>query len=100
MAKIQSKAAIVQKLLSRGKGASLIEIGKATGWQPHSCRAFLTGVRKTDTLVKEQRADSGVAYRLIGTPRTPAGEGTEPIKDPVDPNTNVEETTAAEAASQ
>lgn len=41
-----TKSAIVVKLLSRTKGATLSEVAKATGWQPHSCRAFLTGLRK------------------------------------------------------
>lgn len=41
-----TKSSAVIKLLSRTKGATLAEIGTATGWQPHSCRAFLTGLRK------------------------------------------------------
>jgi hypothetical protein len=43
-----SKSATVQKLLSRGKGATLAEIMTATHWRPHSCRAFLTGLRKRE----------------------------------------------------
>lgn len=99
MAKPQSKAALVRKLLSRGKGATHIEIGKATGWQPHSCRAFLTGVRKTDTVIKEQRADSAVAYRLISTPQTPIAEGTEPIER-AESAKAVQKSAGAEATSQ
>ena len=38
-----TKAAIVTKLLSRPRGASLGDITAATGWQAHSVRAFLTG---------------------------------------------------------
>ena len=41
-----TKTAIVLKLLSRAKGATLAEIMEATAWQPHSTRAFLTGLRK------------------------------------------------------
>ncbi len=37
---------------------------KSTGWKEHSCRAFLTGVRKTSKLLKEQRSDGKTAYRI------------------------------------
>lgn len=60
-----TKSAIVTKLLVRTKGATLPEIASVTNWQPHSCRAFLTGLRKQGkTLVKEQRTDGVVAYRI------------------------------------
>jgi hypothetical protein len=41
---------------------------KSTGWKEHSCRAFLTGVRKTSKLVKEQRPDGKTAYRIEAAP--------------------------------
>jgi|SRR6478672_7101067 len=50
-----SKSVTVTKMLSRGIGATVAEIMKSTGWKEHSCRAFLTGVRKTSKLLKEQR---------------------------------------------
>ena len=38
----------------------------ATGWQPHSTRAFLTGLRKKgNNLIKEQRPDGSTAYRIV-----------------------------------
>ena len=61
-----TKAARVKKLLSRGKGATLGEISRATEWQPHSVRSFLSGLRKTGAdLVKEQRGSGVTAYRII-----------------------------------
>jgi hypothetical protein len=66
--KKQSKSATVTKLLSRGTGATLAEIMKSTGWKEHSCRAFLTGVRKGSKLTKEQRADGKTAYRIEAAP--------------------------------
>ena len=61
----KTKAATVGRMLRRDKGATLAEIEKATGWQPHSCRAFLSGVRKTGaTVAKEERADGKTAYRI------------------------------------
>ncbi len=72
--KAATKAAMVTKILSREKGATLLEMGKATGWQPHSCRAFLTGLRKKARIVKEQRGDGKLAYRIepVSADLTPA----------------------------
>ncbi len=67
--KTQSKAAIVIALLNRGKGASIDEICKATKWQKHSARAFLTGLRKKGlVIIREQRGEEGTAYRIAQTP--------------------------------
>lgn len=66
--KRQSKSASVTKMLSRGNGATIAEIMKSTGWKEHSCRAFLTGVRKTSKLLKEQRPDGKTAYRIEAAP--------------------------------
>jgi hypothetical protein len=64
-AKAPSKSDIVQKLLGRAKGASIAEIAEATGWQPHSVRAFLTGLRKKGlTILRESRKDGETAYRI------------------------------------
>ncbi|MEQ9662011.1 MAG: DUF3489 domain-containing protein [Parasphingopyxis sp.] len=61
----KTKAATVGRMLRRDKGATLAEIEKATGWQPHSCRAFLSGVRKSGaTVSKEERPDGKTAYRV------------------------------------
>ena len=38
-----SKKDIVLKLLRREGGATLAELAKATGWQSHSIRGFLSG---------------------------------------------------------
>ncbi|GAA3903914.1 hypothetical protein GCM10022276_23200 [Sphingomonas limnosediminicola] len=59
-----SKSAAVTKMLSRANGATVGEIVKSTGWKEHSCRAFLTGIRKTSKLLKEQRPDGKTAYRI------------------------------------
>jgi hypothetical protein len=63
-----TKAAMVTKILSREKGATVLEMAKATGWQPHSCRAFLTGLRKKSQILKEQRPDGKIAYRTQALP--------------------------------
>lgn len=61
----QTKSAIVQKLLSRSKGATLAELTNATKWQPHSARAFLTGLRKKGiVLLREGRANGDTCWRI------------------------------------
>lgn len=40
-----SKSNLVVKLLRRAKGATLAELQEVTAWQPHSVRAFLSGLR-------------------------------------------------------
>ena len=61
----QPKSVLVTKLLRRGKGATLAELQDATAWQPHSVRAFLSGLRKKgEVLVKEQRKSGDTAYRM------------------------------------
>lgn len=60
-----TKAAIVEKLLSRPKGATLTEIMGATGWLPHSARAFMTGLRKKGhNLVRECRTSGETTWRI------------------------------------
>ena len=61
----KTKSGAVRHLLRRERGATIEEIVQATGWKPHSCRAFLTGVRKSDgELTKEERSDGKTAYRI------------------------------------
>jgi hypothetical protein len=60
-----TKSAAVHKLLLRAKGATLAEIMDATGWQPHSARAFLTGLRKKGTtIVREARQSGETSWRI------------------------------------
>jgi hypothetical protein len=61
-----ANSAIAKKLLARARGATIAEIQGATGWQPHSARAFLSGLRKAGrTLVKEERKSGETSYRLV-----------------------------------
>lgn len=71
-----TKSASVLKLLSRERGATVAEIVKATEWKKHSVRAFLTGVRKTATVLKEERSDGATIYRLIAD--APADANVQP----------------------
>ena len=60
----RTKIDSVRKLLSRPSGASIAQLQKATGWQPHSVRAALTRVRQKGHAI-ERRSESGSArYRI------------------------------------
>lgn len=61
-----SKASIIEQLLAKAAGASIAEIGAATGWQVHSCRAFLTGLKKKGRVIeRSKRKDGTTSYRII-----------------------------------
>ncbi len=64
-AKPQTKANLVQELLARDGGASLAELCEATSWLPHTCRAFLTGLRKRGRSPEKGKRDDGITvYHL------------------------------------
>lgn len=68
-----TKTVIVSKLLSRPRGASLDDISAATGWQTHSIRAFLTGLRKKGVVLeREPRRDGATGYRIVKSGAAPA----------------------------
>ncbi len=59
-----TKQAQLLALLSRPDGAAMSEMTKATGWQPHSVRAALTGLRKRGHEI-ERRVEAGASqYRV------------------------------------
>lgn len=59
-----SKTDAVLKLIGRSQGATIEQIGKATGWQPHSVRAALSGLRKKGhAIVRAKDAKDATVYR-------------------------------------
>ena len=67
-AKPQTKASLVEALLLKGEGASLADLCQATSWLPHTCRAFLSGLRKKGrALDRGERQDGTTIYRLVST---------------------------------
>ncbi len=58
-------------LLKRPKGASIADLTTVTGWQAHSVRAALTGLRKRDMdVVRTNGTDGGSVYRISGATRS------------------------------
>lgn len=63
-----TKIAKVQALIERPSGASFEVLCKATGWQPHSTRAALSGLRKAGHVVERTSDDDkkgGSVYRIV-----------------------------------
>ncbi len=69
----ETKAAVLRRLLARKAGADLADLQLATGWQPHSVRAGLSGLRKAGyTIDRTEAAKPGgtATYRITGGPET------------------------------
>ena len=62
----KTKAGQIIGLLGRPDGASIAEMMKATGWQAHSVRGFLSGhLKKMGRQVQSSQDDSGTRrYRM------------------------------------
>jgi len=64
-----SKTAAVLALLERKGGATLAEVVKATSWQAHSVRGFISGTlgkKMGLTVNSTKRADGARVYRIAG----------------------------------
>ncbi len=68
----QTKASVVEALLTREGGASLEALCEATSWQTHTCRAFLTGLRKKGREVIRASDKDGKSIYLIASDRSPS----------------------------
>ena len=57
-----TKQDLVRQMLARDSGASLADLVAATGWQPHSTRAALTGLRKSGLRINKENVDGVTRY--------------------------------------
>ena len=58
--RLESKSATILALISRAKGATLVEIMEATQWQAHSVRGFLsTAGKKHQLKIESAKTDAG-----------------------------------------
>ena len=62
-----SKKAIVLEMLRRKEGATLAEIGKATNWQNHSIRGFISGAitKKMGLKVESTKQEGGERHYKV-----------------------------------
>jgi len=61
-----SKQSMIATMLRQRGGAAIADLMTATGWQSHSIRAALTGLRKAGHQIKRQRDSAGATrYRLV-----------------------------------
>jgi hypothetical protein len=65
----ESKGAKIVELIGRSKGATLAEIQKATGWQAHSVRGFLSTAAKKRGQQSPDRAEALVLAFARPVPR-------------------------------
>ena len=63
-----SKADTLVKLLLRAKGATALELKAATAWQPHSIRAFLSGLRKKGRVIAREARAAGLPSPVAASP--------------------------------
>ncbi len=61
-----TKLETISKQLHRPAGANIAQLQKVTGWQPHSIRASLTGLRRNGNAIERTKSAKGVTvYRII-----------------------------------
>lgn len=62
-----SKISTVADLLRREGGATLAELVAATGWQPHTTRAALTGLRKKGHKIERGTRDGSTTWSVAAS---------------------------------
>jgi hypothetical protein len=62
-----TKQAALIKMLERPKGATIAQMCAKTGWQSHSVRAALTGLRKRGLAVTRTKTEAGTTIYRAGT---------------------------------
>jgi hypothetical protein len=60
-----SKIAQVVIMLERPVGASLGDLAEQTGWQPHTTRAALTGLRKKGHVIGKESRGGVTVYSVV-----------------------------------
>lgn len=61
-----SKKGTIEALVRRPQGTAMTDLMAATGWQEHSIRAALTGLRKAGHMIIRDRNDGATRYRIEG----------------------------------
>lgn len=64
-----TKKLVMRKLMARKSGATMQALTNATGWQPHSVRAALSGMRHSDLHIERGKNRKGETVYAIKTPK-------------------------------
>ncbi len=60
-----TKAALLRAMLDAPGGASLASLMAATGWQAHTVRAALSGLRKAGIVLDRTKVADDTIYRIV-----------------------------------
>ena len=73
----KTKRAQLIRLLKAKAGADVAEISKMLGWQRHTTRAALTGLRKAGFTIERsaKNGGGGSVYRITAEPNPESGAG-------------------------
>lgn len=63
--KPKTKAALLREMLDAPAGATVPSIMAATGWQPHTVRAALSGLRKSGCVLDRRIGAEGKVYAIV-----------------------------------
>ena len=63
-----NKLELIGAILMQPTGATLDEMVVAIGWQPHSVRAGMTGLRKQGLVIDRSKADGVSRFRVATSP--------------------------------
>ena len=80
-----TKTMLLRQLLEQDGGATLAEICTATGWQAHSARAALTGLRKGGATVDRVPSPDGQPTRWRIGPFAPTTDALNGKAEPLAP---------------
>lgn len=65
-----SKLELIRNLLSQPSGVTLNDLTLATGWQPHSVHAGMTGLRKQGHSIERSNIDGVTRFAIAAQPAT------------------------------
>lgn len=60
-----TRTAQLRKLLTRKNGATIAQIQSAFGWQAHTARAAISGIRKSGEIVQRSDTAKEPVYRIV-----------------------------------
>lgn len=66
--RVGSKGAALLSLLQRPEGASLDEMIERTGWQGHTVRAAMTGLRKKGHVISKRTSGNSTVWLIAAEP--------------------------------